>query len=347
MTLNWNQNDLTTGKRVVTSIDAHAAGEPLRVVLAGLPAIPGETMLAKRRWLRDHLDHLRRALIHEPRGHFDMYGAVVTPAVSAGADVGVLFLHNEGYSTMCGHGIIALVTVLLETGAVPARAAQTPVVLDTPAGPVQATGHIGPGGRVEKVAFRNVPSFVLRRDLELAVPSLGPLTVDIAFGGAFYAILPAARLGLRVTPAMLGPLVDAAARIKQAINRVALIEHPVEDDLGYLYGVIFTDGPEAAVHHSRNLCVFADRQVDRSPTGTGISARLAVHHARGEIGLGVPFAVESVLGRQSVFEGKVVETACVGPFEAVVTEVAGSAFITGRHEFLIDPNDPLADGFLL
>jgi trans-L-3-hydroxyproline dehydratase len=347
MTLNWTQSDLTAGKTVLTTIDAHTAGEPLRVVIAGLPTIPGDTMLARRRWMRDHLDQLRRALMHEPRGHFDMYGAIVTPAVSPEADLGVLFLHNEGYSTMCGHGIIALVTVLLETGALPVRGPQTPVVLDTPAGTVRATAHVGPSRRVEKVSFRNVPSFVNRRDLEISVPFLGRLAVDIAFGGAFYAIVPAARVGLRVTPAMLGPLVDVAARIKRAVNQLVPIEHPVEPDLSFLYGVLFTDGPEDPSHHSRNLCVFADREVDRSPTGTGVSARLAVHYAKGEIALDAPFAVESILGRQSVFEGKVVETARVGPYEAVVPEVTGSAFLIGRHEFFIDPEDPLAGGFLL
>jgi trans-L-3-hydroxyproline dehydratase len=347
MTLCWNQRDPTPGKTVLTTIDAHAAGEPLRVVIAGLPAIPGENMLARRRWMRAHLDPLRRALMHEPRGHFDMYGAVVTPPVSPEADLGVLFLHNDGYSTMCGHGILALVTVLLETGALPVRGPQTPVVLDTPAGLVRAVAQVATSGRVDQVSFRNVPSFVYRRDLDIQVPFLGRLAVDIAFGGAFYAIVPAARVGLRVTPAMLGPLVEVAARIKRAVHQVLPIEHPVEPELGFLYGVIFTDGPEDPSHHSRNLCVFADREVDRSPTGTGVSARLAVHHAKGEIALGVPFAVESILGRQSIFVGQVVETARVGPYEAVVPEVAGSAFLIGRHEFFIDAEDPLGGGFLL
>lgn len=347
MKFDWNARDVTRGKRVLTTIDAHAAGEPLRVVTGGLPDIPGETMLARRRWLRENADELRRVLMHEPRGHFNMYGAVLTPPVSPGADLGVLFLHNEGYSTMCGHGVIALVTVLLETGALPARGVDTPVTLDTPAGVVRATAHLDTNGRVVKVSFRNVASFVLHRDLVIDVPGLGRLIVDVAFGGAFYAILPSAAVGSRVAPETVQPLVETATAIKQAVSRAVAIEHPEDADLGFLYGVIFTDAPEDTTHHSRNVCVFADREVDRSPTGTGVSARLALHHARGELALNQTIAVESVLGRRSVFEGCVVETTHVGPHPAVVPEVAGRGFLTGRHQFLIDDADPLAGGFLL
>jgi trans-L-3-hydroxyproline dehydratase len=285
--------------------------------------------------------------MHEPRGHADMYGCVLTPPVTPGADLGVLFLHNEGYSTMCGHGVIALVTALIDTGAVPARGPQTPVTLDTPAGLVRATAHLRTDGKVDRVSFRNVPSFVAARDLALTVPGIGPLTLDIAFGGAFYAILPARAAGLRVTPEQRQPLVVAATAIKAAVQVAVPIRHPFEDDLGFLYGVIFTDEPEDAAHHSRNVCVFAASEVDRSPTGTGVSARLAVHHARGEVRPGESIAIESILGRASVFEGRVVEEVAFGPHPAVVPEVSGQAFLTGRHEFVIDPDDPLAPGFLL
>jgi trans-L-3-hydroxyproline dehydratase len=297
--------------------------------------------------MRANLDHLRRALMWEPRGHRDMYGCVVLPPATPGADLGVLFLHNEGYSTMCGHGIIALVTALFETGALAAASPETSVAIDTPAGLVRATAHSGANGRVEKVSFRNVPSFVYRRDLALDLPGLGTVVVDIAFGGAFYTILPAERVGQRVEPARKQPLLAAAAAIKEAVRRQVPIEHPLEKDLGFLYGVIFTDRPEAPEHHSRNLCVFADTEVDRSPTGTGVSARLALLHARGEIQAGQAIAVESILGRESAFEGMVAEEVRVGPYPAVVPEVCGRAFLTGRHEFVIDPDDPLAHGFSL
>jgi len=347
MTLNWSRNDVRQGKGVITAIDAHAAGEPLRIITGGLPELPGATVLERRRWMRDNLDHLRRALMWEPRGHFNMYGCVVTPPVTAGADVGVLFLHNEGYSTMCGHGVIALVTALIETGALPERGTETPVTIDTPAGLVRATAFVNPRGAVTKVAFRNVPSFIYRRDISLTVPQLGRITLDVAFGGAFYAVLPAEVVKLRVEPGQLPALLSAAAAIKQVVAREVPIKHPQAEDLGFLYGVIFTDRPEDPAHHSRNLCVFADAEVDRSPTGTGVSARLSIHHARGEVRPGETIVVESILGRRSVFAGRVIEEARVGPHAAVIPEVSGQAFLTGRHEFLIDPADPLADGFLL
>jgi trans-L-3-hydroxyproline dehydratase len=343
----WTGRDVRRGKVVLTTLDAHAAGEPLRIVTGGLPELPGETVLDRRRYMRDHLDHLRRALMHEPRGHADMYGCVLTAPVTPGADLGVLFLHNEGYSTMCGHGVIALVTALLETGALPVRGPQTPVTLDTPAGLVRATAHLRADGRVERVSFRNVPSFLHTRDLSLDVPGIGPVTLDIAFGGAFYAILPARVVGLRVVPGQKQPLVAAATAIKAAVQATTHIRHPFEDDLGFLYGVIFTGEPEDPAHHSRNVCVFAAAEVDRSPTGTGVSARLAAHHARGEVRPGEAIAVESILGRGSVFEGRVVEEVEFGPHRAVVPEVSGRAFLTGRHEFLIDPDDPLSPGILV
>ena len=283
----------------------------------------------------------------EPRGHFDMYGCVLTPPVTPGADLGVLFLHNEGYSTMCGHGVIALVTALVETGAVPARAPLTPLTLDTPAGVVRAAAHVGPDGKVAKVSFRNVPSFLLRRDLALDVPGLGPLVLDVAFGGAFYAILPAWQIQLRVEVKHKPALVAAAAAIKAAVTEACPIDHPFEKDLSFFYGVIFTDVPEDPSHHSRNLCVFANAEVDRSPTGTGVAARLAGQRARGEVAVGETSASESILGRLSVFEGRVVEETRFGPYPAIIPEVSGRAFLTGRHEFILDPDDPLAVGFLL
>src|SRR5579863_2955514 len=200
MQLNWQQRPWTAGKTIITTIDAHTAGEPLRIVTGGLPDLPGATILERRQYMREHYDHIRRALMWEPRGHYNMYGCIVTPPVTPEADLGVLFMHNEGYSTMCGHGIIGLVTVLLETGAWPITGPQTPINLDTPAGLVRAMAHLDKREHVERVSFLNVPSFLFARDLEIDVPSYGHLTVDIAFGGAFYALLPAAQIGLRITP---------------------------------------------------------------------------------------------------------------------------------------------------
>lgn len=346
MQLDWERIRLPVGTIQLRTIDAHAAGEPLRIVTAGLPELVGHTMLERRRFMRDHFDYIRRALMWEPRGHYNMYGCVITPPVSAEADLGVLFMHNEGYSTMCGHGVIALVTVLVESGAVKGDEDRASVVLDTPAGLVRATAHLE-DGHVTKVLFRNVPSFLYMRDLVIDVPGYGQVTCDIAWGGAFYAVLPAAQLGLRVEPTKMAALVAAGEAIKRAVNEILPVQYPDESDLSFLYGTIFTDQPEDPTHHSRNICIFANAEVDRSPTGTGVSARLAIHYARGEIELEQTIAVESILGRRSVFSGRVVAQTQVGSYPAIIPEVSGSAFIVGRSEFIIDPRDPLGRGFLV
>ncbi len=347
MELAWNKYSPATSATVITTLDAHTAGEPLRIITGGMPEIHGVTLLERRRYMLEHLDYIRRALMWEPRGHYNMYGCVVTAPVAPDADFGVLFMHNEGYSTMCGHGIIALVTALLETGAFPAKGQHTPVSLDTPAGLVRATAHLDGNGHVERVSFLNVPSFLYARDVELMLPDYGKLLVDVAFGGAFYAFIPAEQVGLKVRPENTQQLVAAAEAIRMAVNDAISIEHPIEADLSFVYGAILTDVPENPAHHSRNVCVFADAEVDRSPTGTGVSARLALHHARGEIDDGQQIVVESILGSASTFGGRVVGRAKVGPYEAIVPEVSGTAFITGRHEFIVDPRDELGKGFLV
>lgn len=347
MQLNWQQRPSSEGSLVITTLDAHAAGEPLRIITGGLPDLPGATILERRRYLQQHFDHIRRMLMWEPRGHRDMYGCVLTEPVTPDADLGVLFMHNEGYSTMCGHGIIALVTALLETGALPAKGQHTPVNLDTPAGLVRATAHLDTNGHVERVSFLNVPSFLYAQDVEVELPPFGKLAVDIAFGGAFYGFLPAELVGLSITPQQVGKLITAGEAIKSALNAKTSIKHPLEEDLGFLYGTIFTGPPENPSHYSRNVCIFANGEVDRSPTGTGVSARLALHYAKGEITDGQHIIIESILGSSSTFSGRIVGHAHVGPYEAIVPEISGTAFITGRHEFHIDPQDKLGRGFFL
>jgi len=330
----------------ITTLDTHAAGEPLRIIIGGLPALEGATILDRRRFMREHYDHVRRALMWEPRGHYNMYGCVLTPPVTAEADLGVLFLHNEGYSTMCGHGVIALVTALIAAGAVPTQGPQTPINLDTPAGLVRATAHVTASGQVKRVSFLNVPSFVYARDVAIELTPGHRISVDIAFGGAFYAIVPAAAVGLLVTPEQTAQLVAAGEAIKRAVNAALPIQHPTEADLSFLYGTILTGPAEAPEHHSRNICVFANAEVDRSPTGTGVSARLALHHAKGDIVDDQQIAIESILGSASTFSGRVVGRAQVGRYPAVIPEISGTAFITGRHEFIISPHDRVGQGFL-
>jgi len=328
----------------ITTIDAHTAGEPFRVITGGFPELPGDTILARRRYAMQHLDHLRTALMWEPRGHADMYGCVVTPPVSPEADIGILFMHNEGYSTMCGHGIIGIAKVALETGLLPMMAPETSVKIDTPAGLVTAHARVT-DGRVDSVRFHNVPSFVLAMDETVEVPGLGRVRYDVAFGGAFYAFVQAKEVGLTCTPQDFRPLIEKGMAIKRAIMASRPIPHPFEEDLSFLYGTIFIGPPRGEGAHSRNVCIFAEGEVDRCPTGTGVSARLAIHHARGEIGPREPMVVESIISTR--FSGRIVATTTFGPYTAVIPEVEGAAHITGRHEFLIDPDDPLRDGFML
>jgi trans-L-3-hydroxyproline dehydratase len=328
----------------VRTIDAHTGGEPLRIIIDGFPAIPGETILERRRYAKESLDHLRTALMWEPRGHADMYGCLITPPVSPDADLGVLFLHNEGYSTMCGHGIIALTKVALETGLIRMISPETIVKIDTPAGLVTACGRVS-DGQVQSVYFRNVPSFVAALDETIHVPGLGQVRYDLAFGGAFYAYVQAEEVGLNCTPENYRALIEKGMMIKRAIMAKGAIQHPFEPDLSFLYGTIFIGPPLGKGADSRNVCVFAEGEVDRSPTGTGVSGRMAIHYARGEINLNQPMVIESIIG--SRFTGQAVGTTNFGPYTAVIPEVEGTAHITGRHEFVIDPDDPLQKGFIL
>lgn len=328
----------------ITTLDAHTEGEPFRVITGGLPDLPGDTILARRRYMKEHFDHLRTALMWEPRGHADMYGCIVTPPVTPTADFGVLFLHNEGYSSMCGHGIIAMTTVAVETGMVPMVAPETTVRIDAPAGLVTAHARIQ-NGRVAGVYFHNVPSFVLAMDEIVEVPGLGRIRYDIAYGGAFYAYVRAEDAGVETTAADFPRLVERGMAIKRAVMASRDIPHPFEEDLSFLYGTIFIGPPRGEGVHSSNVCIFAEGEVDRCPTGTGVSGRLALHHARGEIGIGQAIEIESLIDTR--FSGKVVQTTRFGPHEAVIPEVAGRAFFTGQHTFFVDPDDSLGKGFVL
>jgi proline racemase len=327
--------------RRVRTVEAHAAGEPLRVIVDGLDPVPGATIIEKRRFARAHLDGLRRALLFEPRGHADMYGAIPTEPVAAGGDLGVLFLHNEGWSTMCGHGVIALVTVALETGMLSWR---DEVRLDSPAGRIVARAR-RKDDRVLSVAFENVPSFVVALDETVDVPGLGTVRYDLAFGGAYYAYVDAASVGLALTAEGYRDLIEVGMKIKRAVVSSRDVRHPREGDLSFLYGTIFTGpalGPSA---HSRNVCIFAEGEVDRSPTGTGVSGRVAIERARGRLARGAAFVVESIIGTR--FTGRIAREERWEGYDAVVPEIEGSAWISGRSELLFAPDDPLPDGFIL
>ncbi len=339
------ESTTVASQRPIRTVDFHTAGEPFRIVTGGVPELEGRSVIERRRWARDHLDEVRRLLVNEPRGHADMYGAFVTPPDDDWADIGVVFFHNEGYSTACGHGTIALVTWALESGRVAAApdARTASVTVDVPSGRLVCEARLDEVGAVEAVRFRNVPSFVLARDVTVRV-ARGPVTLDVAFGGAFYASIEAATLGLGLVPADLPQLIALERELRPALERSLDVVHPAEADLAGIYGVIFWERLGAG--EQRNVTVFADGEVDRSPCGSGTSARLAVLHARGELSIGEPFRHRSIV--DSVFEAWVVdEGPSIGGRPSVITEVEGSAYRTGESVFSLDPRDPLGTGFLL
>ncbi len=334
----------------IRTIDAHAAGEPLRLVTEGFPAPAGASMLDKRAWVREHCDWLRTALMHEPRGHADMYGAVLTEPCSEAAHAGVLFMHNEGYSTMCGHGVVAVCTIALERGLIGVPGEPPVIVLESPAGLVRARavraaptrGDPAPS-RVSAVAFENVPSFVYRAGLPVAANDR-TVPVDVAFGGAFYAIVDSEAVGIPLRRESLAALRRAGMDIARAVERGLKVSHPLNGGLQGVYGTIFTGMAEGGAD-LRNATIFADHQVDRSPCGTGTAAVMAVLDAMGLLDAQRPFVHESLTG--TLFRGRLLRRTTVGDHEAIVPEIEGSAWITGEHAFLIDDADPLRNGFLL
>ena len=343
----------------IRTIDAHTAGEPLRLIVSGFPTVEGRTILEQREYVREHHDHLRRALMLEPRGHADMYGAILTPPEHPGSHAGVLFMHNEGYSTMCGHGIIAVTKIALERELITAPRADDGTVritLDAPAGPIEATAVMR-GDTVTAVRFRNVPSFVLHPGVIVRVGNRD-VRADVAFGGAFYAIVDSEAVGIPVVPQRLPDLRRVGMEIKDAVEEAVKVEHPLEPQLQGIYGTIFTGPPSSDRADLRNVTIFADAEVDRSPCGTGTAAVMAVLAAMGM--LTEPdqvFRHESIIG--SIFKGRVLRTTTLStpnsaapnsqaePIEAIIPEIEGAAHITGEHTFIIEDDDPFRDGFRL
>jgi len=324
-------------RRTVSVVDYHTGGEPFRIVTGGAPPLEGATILERRRFAREHVDNVRRLLVFEPRGHADMYGCHVVPPNDDGADLGVVFFHNEGYSTACGHGTIALVTWALDAGVVGRREGQNRVVVDVPSGRLETWAHVE-DDRVRSVRFRNVPAFVWAKGVEAA-----GRVVDVAFGGAFYAIVDSDAVGLPIDAAHRPELRRVGMEIKDAIESVHEITHPLERGLHGIYGTIFTGPPSDEGADLRNVTVFADAEVDRSPCGTGTAAVMAVVEAMGLLSDTKPFVHESLIGTR--FTGRVSARTVVGELEAIVPEIEGSAWITGEHTFLVDDDDPLKNGF--
>jgi proline racemase len=333
----------------IRTIDAHTAGEPLRLVVDGWPAPKGKTQLERRAYAMREQDALRRAIMLEPRGHADMYGALLTEPERPDSHAGVLFMHNEGFSTMCGHGIIAVVTIAVERGLIagaPGGRQSSPdeVILDAPAGQIRARAVVHRDGRtrVTRVSFVNVPSFVLAAGVPVTVRGRS-VRVDVAFGGAFYAIVDAESVGLPVTIDRLHDLRETGHAIARAVESAVTVTHPLEPGLTGVYGTIFTAPPTTSGADLRNVTIFADREVDRSPCGTGTCAVLAVLDAMALVDPARPFVHESIIG--TTFSARVLERVTVGDRPAIVPELAGDAWITGEHTFVVDDADPLKGGF--
>jgi len=330
-------------KTYFAAVDSHTEGMPTRVITGGLGPIPGDSMQERRLYFEEHLDDLRLLLMREPRGHSAMSGAFLQPPTRPDADWGVLFVEVSGLLPMCGHGTIGVATVLVETGMVAVSEPETVIRLDTPAGLVEATVTVSEG-RAERVRLRNVPAFVAELDATVEVESLGTLSYDMAFGGNFYALMPAASVGLEPVPANAQLLIDRGLEIISAINAAARPVHPVDPAIGGCKHVVFyapgRDGADA-----RAATSIHPGWLDRSPCGTGTSARMAALHARGDLAIGQEFVNESIIG--SRFTGRLLEEVMLGSTPAVVPEVSGRAWITGMSQYLLDPTDPFPAGFSL
>lgn len=330
-------------KRVLSAVDSHTEGMPTRVITGGVGVLPGATMAERRQWFIDNSDDLRTLLMYEPRGHASMSGAILQPATRPDADFGVLFIEVSGLLPMCGHGTIGVATVLVETGMVPVIDPVTTIRLDTPAGLVVAEVRVEDGS-ARSVTIKNVPSFSLALDQTVKVDGFGEVDYDIAYGGNFYAIVELEALGLPYDRAAKQQLLDAGLKIMAAINDQNLPVHPTRPDISGCHHVCLL-APGSTAAHSRHAMAIHPGWFDRSPCGTGTSARMAQLHARGELGLDTDFVNESFIG--TTFTGRLIEKVEVGGLEAVVPTITGRAWVTGTAQYMLDPTDPFPAGFLL
>ena len=328
----------------IHAVDSHTAGEATRVVVGGVPKIPGKSMPEKKQWLEDNLDYLRTAIMLEPRGHKDMFGSILTQPTVDEADYGIIFMDGGGYLNMCGHGTIGAMTVAVETGMVPVTEPVTKVVQEAPAGLIHGQVFVE-DGKAKKVRFTNVPAFLYKRDQEVELPGYGKIRFDISFGGSFFAIVKAEQVGLEIVPENAAKLQDLGIQLRDIINKEIPVQHP---ELPHIHSVDLVEWwskTETKGATLKNCVVFGQGQVDRSPCGTGTSAKMATLFAKGELKMGEKFFYESILG--TIFEGEIVGKAKVGEYDAVIPQITGSAYITGFNHFVIDETDPVKYGFIL
>lgn len=330
--------------RTIHAIDSHTMGEPTRIVTGGVPVIPGNTMAEKKSYLGKNLDYLRTSIMHEPRGHKDMFGSIITQPISSDADLGIIFMDAGGYLNMCGHGSIGAATIAVETGMVPVEEPYTHVTLEAPAGLIKAKVRVE-NGRVQETTITNVPSFLYKENLEINVPEIGKVTVDIAFGGSFFILVKAEDVGVDICPSSTHKICNLGMLIRDIVNETIEVQHPIlshinKADLVEFYGP--AKSPQAS---AQNVVVFGEGQFDRSPCGTGTSAKIATLYSKGLIGMNEEFVYESITG--TMFKARIMGETQVGEYKAVIPEISGKAFITGINEFLIDPDDPLKYGFVV
>ncbi len=331
-------------KNFISCIDCHTGGEPLRVITSGFPPIPGKTILEKRKYVKENYDHIRKMMMLEPRGHSGMYGCIITEPVTPDGDFGVLFTHNEGLSTMCGHGIIAVTKTVLQTGIIVAQEGENTVRIDSPAGRITAFATVK-DGHVGEISFNNVPSFLYLENIEVDVDGIGNVVCDVAFGGAFYVYVDVDKINSTVDPENIEYLVQKGMEIKYKVIDKYKIVHPEEPGLNSIYGTIFMDKLEYEDNKvtSKNVCIFAEGQIDRSPTGTGTGGRIALMLSKGLINKDTILVNKSII--DTVFTSKIVEEVKVADLDAVIPEVKGNAYVTGFNQLVLDPEDPLPEGF--
>lgn len=328
----------------ISALDTHTEGEPTRIVLSGLPAIKGSTMAEKKQYMATHLDHFRTLLMKEPRGHKDMFGAIITPPTTRHADYGVLFMDNTGYLDMCGHGTIGITTALIETGMVVLQEPETIVNFDTPAGLVTGRARIE-HGRVTGVSVSNVASFLYAENVEVDLPEIGKIVIDVSFGGNFFAMVPAKALGISIHPDNITQLIRIGMQVKKSVNQSLDVQHPTEKHIQTVELTEIYEKPDPSRPYSKNVVVFGEGQVDRSPCGTGTSAAMATLYGKGKLALNQEFVNESILGTR--FKGKLVKAVKIGGINGADPVIMGRAYLTGIQQFIVDPDDSLKYGFTL
>lgn len=333
-----------SSKWMIDCIDAHTGGEPLRIITSGLPPILGDTILEKRAYVKDHLDDLRKLMMLEPRGHDDMYGCILVDAVTDDGDFGVLFTHNEGLSTMCGHGIIAVTKVMIELGRIPSQEGENIVRIDSPAGRITATADVS-NGHVKGVRFKNVPCFMYLESITIALEPYGDIECDIVYCGAFYIYVNVNKVDLSVLPKFASKLTEIGMKMKYDVESRMSIVHPVDTGISGIYGTIFYEDLKSTPEglDTKNVCIFAEGQVDRSPTGTGTGGRVALHYHKGDMNKEDRLNNYSII--DTLMQGRIVEDTEIAGYKGIITEVSGTAHIMGINKLLLDPEDPLPEGF--